>query len=98
MYVSSIWSFKAIYMYIQNKLQPSYTEINKYKNQSSLINIKNNAQCNITAGEARLFNPPPPIMLKYLSGKHASIFDHNKTRKLKFSSMFNFHSLYRGII
>lgn len=46
-------------MYIQNKLQPSYTEINKYKNQSSLINIKNNAQCNITAGEARLFNPPP---------------------------------------
>lgn len=84
-------------MYIQNKLQPSYTEINKYKNQSSLINIKNNAQCNITAGEARLFNPPPPIMLKYLSGKHASIFDHIKTRKLKFSSMFNFHSLYRGI-
>lgn len=47
-------------MYIQNKLQPSYTEIYKYKNQSSLINIKNNAQCNITAGEARLFNPPPP--------------------------------------
>lgn len=46
-------------MYIQNKLQPSYTEINKYKNQSSLINIKNNAQCNITAGEARLFTPPP---------------------------------------
>lgn len=86
-------------MYIQNKLQPSYTEINKYKNQSSLINIKNNAQCNITAGEARLFTtiPHPQIMLKYFSGKHASIFDHNKTRKLKFSSMFNFHSLYRGI-
>lgn len=83
MYVSSIWSFKAIYMYIQNKLQPSYTEINKYKNQSSLINIKNNAQCNITAGETRLSKPPPPPnLLKYLSGKHASIFDHNKTRKL----------------
>lgn len=47
-------------MYIQNKLQPSYTEINKYKNQSSLINIKNNAQCNITAGETRLSKPPPP--------------------------------------
>lgn len=84
-------------MYIQNKLQPSYTEINKYKNQSSLINIKNNAQCNITAGETRLFTPHPQIMLKYLSGKQASIFDHNKTRKLKFSCMFNFHSLYRGI-
>lgn len=83
-------------MYIQNKLQPSYTEINKYKNQSSLINIKNNAQCNITAGETRL-SKPPPNLLKYLSGKHASIFDHNKTRKLKFSSIFNFHSLYRGI-
>lgn len=63
---------------------------NKYKNQSSLI--KYIEQCNITAGETSLFIPPPPFppsnMLKYLSGKYTTIFDHNKTRKLKYSSMF----------
>lgn len=73
-----------------------YTLKNKIPSTRKLTNIKINhhwlkyrEQGNITAGETSLFTPPPitSIMLKYLSGKYATIFDYNKTRKLKYSSM-----------